>query len=432
MSRRSGQNGHIERKGNAFYVRFWMDISGQDKRVHKSVRICPVSGLGKLTKPERERRARDIIAQSGADTEDHFKKVLGANLGVTFRQQAKWWIEYMQTRKRRPIKPKTASEWQAIIDNWLNPNIGEMPLSEVDNLALKQPVSKMAHVGLSAKTINNYIQPVKMIVASVVDEKGNQVYPRTWNHDYIDLPEVKNQHRPVFASEETTAVVANATCHYQMLYALLAGTGLRIGKLLGLPLEHISEDRMTIRIRQSVWDRKVQEVKTRSGVRLVDLHSSLAAMLDAFIGDRKTGFLFCTKSGLPMSDDNVYRRLNPLLKRLRIPKMGFHAFRRFRVTWLRKNRVPEELIRFWIGHADRSMTDRYSMLNADTTLRKAIAEKIGLGFELPSVQSGMDVEQAQKSRKKLGTLPSTLAGPALTPEVVPNVPIAPMKMVSVV
>src|SRR5205823_10653265 len=65
MSRRSGQNGYIERKGNSYYVRFRIDVPGQEKRAHKSVRLCPVSGPGKLTKPERERKAREIITASG-------------------------------------------------------------------------------------------------------------------------------------------------------------------------------------------------------------------------------------------------------------------------------------------------------------------------------------------------------------------------------
>ena len=63
MSRRSGQSGYIEKKGNAFYVRFWIDVPGQEKRAHKSIRICPISGPGKMTKPERERR-RNARSQS--------------------------------------------------------------------------------------------------------------------------------------------------------------------------------------------------------------------------------------------------------------------------------------------------------------------------------------------------------------------------------
>src|SRR6266852_4154774 len=68
MSRRSGQSGHIEKSGKWFVVRFWMDVPGQEKRKHMCVRICPINGPGSLTKPERERNARDIITKSGADT----------------------------------------------------------------------------------------------------------------------------------------------------------------------------------------------------------------------------------------------------------------------------------------------------------------------------------------------------------------------------
>src|ERR1700741_3165270 len=56
MARRSGQGGYVERKGNAFYVRFRIDLPGQEKRAYKSVRICPVFGPGRMTKHERDRR----------------------------------------------------------------------------------------------------------------------------------------------------------------------------------------------------------------------------------------------------------------------------------------------------------------------------------------------------------------------------------------
>jgi hypothetical protein len=49
-----------------------------------------------------------------------------------------------------------------------------------------------------------------------------------------------------------------------------------------------------------------------------------------------------------------------------------------------KNRVPEDLIRFWIGHADKSVTDGYSKVKEDVSFRMVCAENAGLGFELPS------------------------------------------------
>jgi integrase len=74
--------------------------------------------------------------------------------------------------------------------------------------------------------------------------------------------------------------------------------------------------------------------------------------------------------------------LHPLLKKLGQTKSGAHAFRRFRTTWLRKQHAPEDLIRFWLGHANKSVTDVYSKLKEDVTFRKRVTEQVGIGFEL--------------------------------------------------
>lgn len=49
MSRRSGQNGYIEKSGNWYVVRWRMDVEGQDERRYLRERICPISGPDKLS-----------------------------------------------------------------------------------------------------------------------------------------------------------------------------------------------------------------------------------------------------------------------------------------------------------------------------------------------------------------------------------------------
>ena len=144
MSRRTGQKGHIEPSGRWWVVRWWMDVPEQDKRRHMRERICPISGPGSLSKSERERRAREIVAESGADTEEYFQKVVKKKGGgVTFREQAKWWLNHVQNRRRKPIALSTLELWEACLNNWINPNIGDLPLSEVNNAVLKSLVAKM-------------------------------------------------------------------------------------------------------------------------------------------------------------------------------------------------------------------------------------------------------------------------------------------------
>src|SRR5256884_1514101 len=59
MSRRSGQSGSIQKEGNWYVVRYWKDVAGQEKRKRVYERICPISGPGKLSASERERKAKE-------------------------------------------------------------------------------------------------------------------------------------------------------------------------------------------------------------------------------------------------------------------------------------------------------------------------------------------------------------------------------------
>jgi integrase len=388
MTRRSGQNGYIEVRGKYYVVRFWKDVPGQEKRMHASEKICPISGPGRLTKPERERRAKEIIAASGADTPECLARAQGISIGSTFRRQAAWWLKNIQQRKRKPVAPATVESWQGALDKWILPNLGDMPVSSVGNLALKGLVEKMVTGGLSPKTINTYSQVVKTVVASAVNDEGEQLFPRNWNHEFIDMPVVeKNRQRtPHFTSEIVTGIIASTKGYKRVFCALVAGAGLRAGEAIGLEIDkHIATNFRTLYIRQKVRRTRLEHfLKTGAGRRDVDISPDLAEMLKAYVGDRASGFIFVNKKGNFLSQTNLLRRgLHAALKTLGQPKAGFHAFRRFRITWLRKNRAPEDLIRFWLGHANETITDGYSKLREDVDYRKMVAEQVGLGFEIP-------------------------------------------------
>ena len=125
-------------------------------------------------------------------------------------------------------------------------------------------------------------------------------------------------------------------------------------------------------------------LKTDAGRRDVDLCPKLAALLKAFVGNRASGFLFHNRKRNFLSQTNLLRRgLHPALEKLKQPKAGFHAFRRYRLTWLRKNRVHADLERFWMGHENETVGDGYSKMKEDGAFRLEHAETVGLGFTLP-------------------------------------------------
>jgi len=165
----------------------------------------------------------------------------------------------------------------------------------------------------------------------------------------------------------------------------------------------ISSDCSTIKIVQKAWRSEIHNfLKTDSGSREIDLCPALASMLKEYLdncrGTLKSDLLFESKSGKPLHQSNILRRtLHPILENINEPKCGCHAFRRFRVTHLRRNGVPEDLIHFWLGHAGKSVTDHYSKLKNDLEFRKEVAVRAGLGFELSSKKTviGPKIETEQ-------------------------------------
>lgn len=108
-------------------------------------------------------------------------------------------------------------------------------------------------------------------------------------------------------------------------------------------------------------------------------------------------------TGGPLSAGTVHHvHLHPALKALRYKnnfdqshRAGFHAFRRFRNTYLKNfTHCPEGLRKYWLAWAkgddkderggSEDMGDRYDMIADNLPFRLRMAEECGFGFELPS------------------------------------------------
>ena len=361
-----------------------MPGSPERRRRTVSLGVCRTKSLAR-------QRLREYLERERINSEQSFRQNTAP--AITFRQQADWWIASLRARKRRPVKPATISGWQDALNAWLLPHLGDKLLADVSNKAVRELVEKMSEAGLSAKTIVNYVQVVKLVVASAVDEEGEQTYPRNWNHDFIQLPVVRKdkQRRPTVTEVDLMEILSNVKKRkYAMLFALLPGTGLRIGEALALRSTDFGPDCRLLHVRRSLWRKQEQEPKTSNAVRVVDIPEVLASELRGYVSG-VSGYLFATAQGKPLLQRNVLRVLHSL------KRVGFHAFRRFRLTWLRKNGAPKDLERVWMGHASEEVGDLYSKLKEDVAFRQEWAERIGLGFEL--VHNGPQKAAARETEK---------------------------------
>lgn len=396
MARRTYQAGSVFQKGRnkeqewlptvATYGRFWKDVPGkQRQRIVLSLGIC-------RTRTIAQRKCHEEIDKLGIDSTRHF---IESTSNVKFKDQGEFWLESLTKRKRNPIEQTTINTRRSALDNWLYPFLGDVYLADINNRLVKELVEHMATAEpkkLSPGSIREYLQFLKAVVGSAIDENGEERFPRKWNHEYIDAPAVRNQRQPTTDCAGISNIILFATGQYRMLYALLAGCGpLRIGEALGLEIDkHISSDFRTLTIVQKVKCRRIQDyLKTAAGERQVDLCNSLATTLREFVGPRKSGLLFRTRKGTPLDQAHTLDdHLHPILDYLTHDRGGFNIFRRYRRTHIDTFECPDALKHFWSGHAPTHVSERYIKLTQNRDFRVMWAEKIGLGFDLPGERDG--------------------------------------------
>ncbi len=318
------------------YGRFWKDVPG-----HKPHRV--VIPLGPCrTRSIAQRKLLEGIEKQGVNSTQHLTQ---CTFTLTFQLQAELWLRSLANRKRNPVEQTTIDTRRYALDKWIYPSLGDKYLADVNNHTLKELVEKMAE-SLSPASIRDYANIVKAIVASAIDENGEQKFPRKWNQEYIDAPLVKNQRQPSSTCAGISDILLLALGQYRILYALLAGCGpLRAGEALGLEVnKHISPDFHTLYVVQKAKRGEIQPyLKTTAGTREVDLCSQLANMLRDFVGERRTGLLFHSSTGSQLLQSNALSdSLHPILDYLAHARGGFNIFRRFRLTHLEKS-VPGRL-----------------------------------------------------------------------------------------
>jgi hypothetical protein len=258
MLRRSGQNGTIVVQSGFYRVRWRMDSAGQQERINMTAKVAPVvldrEGKPRPASPQIRRMAREIVEQSGANSNQHFNRVVIGD--VAFRDQAQAYLLWAKTRDREPIKDTSSIE--AALNKWILPAIGDLPLSSVNNITVKPLVDKMKKA-LAARSVNTYVEYIQQVVASLKDgETGEPIHRRKWDSSVMDLPLVnsKQQRRPSLKAKDVIRLVNESEVEEQALYVLVSSAGARISEILALETKHFVNDGRTIQVCQQV-DRDV-------------------------------------------------------------------------------------------------------------------------------------------------------------------------------
>ena len=372
MSFRSGQSGTVVRKGKMWHGRYYVDVPGEETRRKASV---PLGSVQRMKKNQAKRRLRAILEEMGLNEDTHLERA--AADAKTFASEAAWWRE----NKLTFFKASSQETMGSHLDKYLLPRFGTLPIAAIDERRVQEFITDLRRKEhkwpngvsrrLSPKTIRNIVGVLKMIL-------GEKVW-RDWN---LTMPKEELKEQRWFTPFEMSQIINAATGQWKVLFATLAGTGMRCGEAFGLHVEDVDLAKGKITIKRGVWNGEEVSPKSKNGRREVNIEPALVQMLADHLGDRKGGRVFATRSGTPFCKSNVRRKLNQILSKLNLPPAGLHAFRHGRVSMLRASGAPDELVKDWVGHSnlnsrrDGDVTSRYT--HFEDEFRQRMAAKTGL------------------------------------------------------
>src|ERR1700719_11070 len=121
---------------------------------------------------------------------------------MTIQSAADAWLHTLETRKRKPAKPATLKTFESHVRAHIVPAIGRQQVNDFGNAQLREFVARLDEMELSPKTINEIAGTVKQIVASVVNENGDEMFPRRWNANFLDMPTIGSQNQPTVSADQ--------------------------------------------------------------------------------------------------------------------------------------------------------------------------------------------------------------------------------------
>ncbi len=192
-----------------------------------------------------------------------------------------------------------------------------------------------------------------------------------------ERPSARSGEVVVLTAAELQRLLDAADAATRPLLATAALSGLRQSELLALRWQDIDFDAGLLRVRHQLSRGTTKApatlvpLKTESSAREVVLVPALAALLREHRAKAMQrgqhapeSFLFCTRSGRPLSQRNASRSLARVAKAAGLKGMGFHVLRHgFASTLIVELRLDPVVVSRQLGHARPSITlDRYSHL----------------------------------------------------------------------
>lgn len=165
------------------------------------------------------------------------------------------------------------------------------------------------------------------------------------------------------------------------IWAVLLGSGLRIGELVALRWRNVDLERRVIRVVEFVsalgYEVVESDGKSRDAVRTVDIDDNLVGVLRA--QHERTGdveHVFARDDGAPFHPQYLSKELAATSVSCGLPRLTAHGLRHTSATLMLATGVPPKVAAERLGHADATLfSNLYS--HVTPTMQRQAADQVG-------------------------------------------------------
>jgi integrase len=330
--------------------------------------------LGTDTDGWTRKKAREILEQRLVDVR---REGLRRTTGVVFSDVARDWLATYPTTKR--LKRSTTDGYRTIVDGYLIPHLGQLPIGMLDVAALDRYVADRLRERLAPGSVNRHLNVISLVVRAARKQGLLRANPvelvdspreprRRWR--ILDPSEVARV-RTAFAEfvaeaqdEAERTWIEQAACVFVVMYA----TGLRRGELLGLRWRAVAladPAGPTLRVEETFVRNRIDTPKSVNSERTIALGPVAAEALferraqTAYDGEDER--VFCSQTGGTLDPNRYAATCRRALTKAKITEAvrPFHDGRHSAITNAARAGIPAAALQARAGHATITTTQRY-------------------------------------------------------------------------
>ena len=270
------------------------------------------------------------------------------------------------------LKYSTQQQYAYLLNLHILPAFGERRLCTLERREIQDFLAAKLRSRLSWKTVSL----LRMLFGRVLGSAEKWGYITGNPARLTELPRrTYTKQIAVLSPEQIQQLAESLREPIRSLALLLVLTGLRIGELLALRWKNLDLSQALLRIRETVYDGHFDEPKTKRSCREIPLGPETVGILAALYGKgiHLDALVFAGRTGKPLDRRNLLRReIEPVCKRVGLPRISWHSFRHCHATLLDGVGAPLGTVQALLGHASSKVTRQVYLHAIPSEQRRAV------------------------------------------------------------